>query len=54
VDAALLAGEEDPERLRCIVAAVALVGVDPLDLAPRERLRLLDGSRSSAAPWCPR
>ncbi len=34
VDAALLPGLEDPERLRRIVALVALVDIDPFDLAP--------------------
>ena len=38
----LLAGEVDPERSGRVVAAVALVGVDPLDLAAGERLGFLD------------
>ncbi len=37
-DAAFLPGLEDPEGLGRGVAPVALVDIDPLDLAPRERL----------------
>ena len=42
VDAALLAGPEDPERLGRVVALIALVHVDPLDLAAGQGLGLLD------------
>ena len=42
VDATLLAGLEDPERLGRRVAPVALVDINPLDLAAGQRLGLLD------------
>ncbi len=42
VDAALLAGTIDPERLGRIVADIALVDVGPLDLAAGQGLGLLD------------
>ncbi len=42
VDAAFLSGFEDPVRPRHVVATVALVDIDALDLAPGEGLGLLD------------
>ncbi len=41
VHTALLAGLEDPERLRRIVTPVALVDIDPLDLTAGQRLGFL-------------
>jgi len=38
VNAALLAGLEDPPRVGCVVAAVAFVHIDPLYLAPGQHL----------------
>ena len=42
VDAALLAGPIDPVRPWRIVADIALVDIDPLDLAAGQRLGFLD------------
>jgi hypothetical protein len=42
--AALLAGDEDAVRVCCIVAAISLVDIGALDLAPGEPLGVLDGS----------
>ncbi len=42
VDAALLAGLEDPVRLGRVVAPVALVDIGPLDFPAGQRLDLLD------------
>ncbi len=42
VNAALLARFEDPERFWRIVAPVALVDIDPFDLAAGQRLGFLD------------
>jgi len=36
VDASLLAGEGDAQGLWHVVATIALVGIGPLDLAPRQ------------------
>ena len=49
VDAALLAGEEDSERLRRVVAAVALVGVDAFDPVAGEGLGLRDDGAQGVA-----
>ena len=38
VNAALLAGFEDPPRVRGVVAAIALVHIGPVDLAPGQPL----------------
>ena len=42
MDAALLARTEDPEPLRSVMAHIALVHISALDLAPGERLGLLE------------
>ncbi len=42
MNAAPLAGFEDPDRIWHIVAPVSLVHIDPLDLAAGQRLGLLD------------
>ena len=41
-DAALLAGDEDPARMRGIVAAISFVDIGALDLPPRELLGFLN------------
>ena len=48
-DAALLAGDEDPARVWCLVAAISLIDVDALDLAAGELLGVLDDGRERVA-----
>jgi hypothetical protein len=48
-DAALLAGDEHPARMRRLVSAVSLVDIGPLDLASGEALGVLEGGRQSVA-----
>ena len=49
MDAALLAGLEDPERFGRVVALIALVDVGPLDLAAGQGLGFLDGLSQGVA-----
>ena len=49
-DTALLSGDEDPERLGRVVAAIALVGISPLDLAACEISRPVRAWVSSSTP----
>lgn len=44
-DAALLARDEDSAGILCVMAAVSLVDIGPLDRTAGERLGLVDASR---------
>ena len=44
-DAALLAGDEHPARMRRLVSAVSLIGIGPFYLASGEALGVLEGAR---------
>ncbi len=52
MDSALLSGDEHPQWPRRLVAAIAVVDVDPLDFAPGQRLGLFDhAGQRVAVEW---
>lgn len=50
-DAALLARDEDPAEILCVVAAASLVDIGPLDRAAGECLGAVNGETLECVKW---